>query len=117
MTAGTVPLLASVQRFLGRQHGLYINGGWRPSTSSQTLTVFNPANGQPIAVTPDASAEDVDQAVQSAHRAFVSGVWARRAPAEAEAAPLRAVRGLASVRRPMHCRPMARSHPGRRASN
>lgn len=38
MTAGTVPLLASVQRFLGRQHGLYINGGWRPSTSSQTLT-------------------------------------------------------------------------------
>ena len=89
MTAGTVPLLASVQRFLGRQHGLYINGGWRPSTSSQTLTVFNPANGQPIAVTPDASAEDVDQAVQSAHRAFVSGVWARRAPAERERTLLR----------------------------
>jgi len=89
MTAGTVPLLASVQRFLGRQHGLYINGGWRPSTSSQTLTVFNPANGQPIAVTPDASAEDVDQAVQSAHRAFVSGVWARRAPAERERILLR----------------------------
>lgn len=89
MTADTVVTLASVNSFLGRQHGLYIDGGWRPSTSSSTLTVFNPATGQPIAATPDASFADVDQAVTSAHKAFTSGVWSRRSPAERERILLR----------------------------
>ncbi|NER62146.1 aldehyde dehydrogenase family protein [Pseudomonas sp. MAFF212428] len=89
MTASTVSMLASVHSFLNRQHGLYINGGWRPSSSATTLTVFNPATGQAIASTPDASQHDVDQAVQSAHQAFVSGVWSRRAPAERERILLR----------------------------
>ncbi|MBV6289876.1 aldehyde dehydrogenase family protein [Pseudomonas aegrilactucae] len=89
MTASTVSMLASVHSFLNRQHGLYINGGWRPSSCATTLTVFNPATGQAIASTPDASQHDVDQAVQSAHQAFVSGVWSRRAPAERERILLR----------------------------
>lgn len=51
MTAGTVATLASVNSFLCRRHGLYIDGGWKASTSSSTLTVFNPATGQAIAAT------------------------------------------------------------------
>jgi hypothetical protein len=76
MSTAQVALLASVQQFLDRQHGLYIDGHQQASQSEQRLTVWNPATGQAIASTADANAADVDRAVMSAWRAFVARSWA-----------------------------------------
>src|SRR5690606_30680171 len=67
----------------------YIDGQWQSSQSAARLPVYNPADGRQIATTADASAGDVDRAVQSAHRAFRDGVWSRRLPAERERILLR----------------------------
>lgn len=84
MSANTVAVLESVQRFLARHHGLYINGSWQPSESSSRLSVFNPADGLQISSSADANEADVDKAVASAWRAFTSGVWANMLPAARE---------------------------------
>lgn len=80
MSTSQVALLASVQQFLDRQHGLYLDGTQQAAESEQRLTVWNPATGQAIASTADANAADVDRAVMSAWRAFVSRSWAGRTP-------------------------------------
>ena len=85
MSSQIVRPLDSVSAFLKRQHGLYIDGGWVAARGQGTLPVFNPATGEQIATTADADEADVDQAVQSAHQAFISGVWSRRLPATSEA--------------------------------
>ena len=89
MSTAQVALLASVQQFLDRQHGLYIDGTQQASQSEQRLTVWNPATGQAIASTADANAADVDRAVMSAWRAFVARSWAGRTPADRERILLR----------------------------
>ncbi|SQC93546.1 Phenylacetaldehyde dehydrogenase [Cedecea neteri] len=80
----TVSVLGNVRQFLQRSHGLYIDGGWQASDSEERLPVFNPADGQQISSSADASAADVDRAVTSAWRAFSSGVWANMLPAGAK---------------------------------
>ena len=89
MASQTVRPLDSVTAFLGRQHGLYIDGAWVAARGEGSLPVYNPATGTQIAATADADASDVDRAVQSAHKAFTSGVWSRRLPAERERILLR----------------------------
>ncbi|MFB3917732.1 MAG: CoA-acylating methylmalonate-semialdehyde dehydrogenase [Terriglobales bacterium] len=49
---------------------LLIDGGWRLSVAKQSEPVFNPANGSVLARVPICGAEEVDAAVQAAHRAF-----------------------------------------------
>ncbi|MCZ5895619.1 aldehyde dehydrogenase family protein, partial [Escherichia coli] len=56
--------------------------------TSRMLSV-DPATGQEIASTADANEADVDNAVMSAWRAFVSRRWAGRLPAERERILLR----------------------------
>ncbi|AJZ89682.1 Phenylacetaldehyde dehydrogenase [Beauveria bassiana D1-5] len=85
----TVSVLGSVRQFLQRSHGLYIDGRWQTSDSETRLPVFNPADGQQISSSADASASDVDRAVTSAWRAFSSGVWANMLPAGRERILLR----------------------------
>ncbi|NIG73587.1 aldehyde dehydrogenase family protein [Cedecea neteri] len=85
----TVSVLGSVRQFLQRSHGLYIDGRWQTSDSEGRLPVFNPADGQQISSSADASASDVDRAVTSAWRAFSSGVWANMLPAGRERILLR----------------------------
>lgn len=89
MSTSEVALLASVQQFLDRQHGLYLDGAQQAAEGEKRLTVWNPATGQAIASTADASAADVDRAVMSAWRAFVSRSWAGRTPADRERILLR----------------------------
>jgi gamma-glutamyl-gamma-aminobutyraldehyde dehydrogenase len=60
----------------------FIDGQYRPALSGKTFATINPATGQAIAQIAACDAEDVDVAVSSARRAFESGVWSRRAPAE-----------------------------------
>ncbi|WP_395490926.1 aldehyde dehydrogenase family protein [Cedecea davisae] len=85
----TVSVLGNVRQFLQRSHGLYIDGRWQESDSASRLAVYNPADGQQISSSADASAEDVDRAVTSAWRAFSSGVWANMLPAGRERILLR----------------------------
>ncbi|WP_227317251.1 aldehyde dehydrogenase family protein [Cedecea davisae] len=85
----TVSVLGNVRQFLQRSHGLYIDGRWQESDSASRLAVYNPADGQQISSSADASAADVDRAVTSAWRAFSGGVWANMLPASRERILLR----------------------------
>jgi aldehyde dehydrogenase (NAD+)/betaine-aldehyde dehydrogenase len=57
-----------------RRFQQYIDGAFEDGSAS--FESVNPATGQPWAVMPAASAEDVDRAVQAAHRAFLAPEWA-----------------------------------------
>lgn len=56
---------------------LYIDGKFRSSRSGHTFTTLNPATESALAEVPEATAEDVDEAVMSARRAFEKGEWPR----------------------------------------
>lgn len=75
-----VPLLASVQAFLQRPHGLFLHGRAQPAGGQNTLPVVNPADGQTLAQVGQASAADIDAAVQSANEGF--NAWKAAAPAQ-----------------------------------
>lgn len=89
MNHNRVVTLDSVKIFLKRSHGLYIDGGWVIAQSTSTLPVYDPSTGLQIASTADANEYDVERAVTSAHKAFLSGIWSRRLPAERERILLR----------------------------
>ncbi|QIB03228.1 aldehyde dehydrogenase family protein [Pseudomonas fluorescens] len=74
-----IALLPQVQAFLDRHHAQFIDGGYVESQGSQTLNVVNPATGQVIAQVSDATASDIDVAVQSSRRGFEQ--WSQTAPA------------------------------------
>ncbi|MFH8491697.1 aldehyde dehydrogenase family protein [Streptomyces longisporoflavus] len=60
--------------------GMYIGGAWRPAAGTDTITVLNPADEQPVGEVPAGTAEDVDTAVRAAREAFPA--WAATPPAE-----------------------------------
>ncbi len=55
---------------------LLINGEWRDASTGKTMPVVNPATEEVIAEVANASADDVDAAVQSARAAF-DGPWSK----------------------------------------
>ncbi|MDH2433407.1 aldehyde dehydrogenase [Pokkaliibacter sp. MBI-7] len=57
------------------QFQMCIDGQWLPARSGQTFRSFDPSTAEPWAELPDASADDVDLAVQAAQRAFDSPAW------------------------------------------
>ena len=61
------------------EHGLYIDGAWRPSHSGKTFAVRNPATGEVIARCADGGRAETTDAIDAAHRAFPA--WSRL-PAE-----------------------------------
>ena len=60
---------ANVASFLRRPGRLLIGGEWLQSTSQVRIPVVDPATGAEIATVPDASAADVDKAVERARTA------------------------------------------------
>ncbi|MFF1378174.1 aldehyde dehydrogenase family protein [Streptomyces sp. NPDC058308] len=58
--------------------GMYIDGAWRPAAGTDSITVLNPADEQPVGQVPAGTAEDVDAAVRAA-RAALPG-WAATPP-------------------------------------
>src|ERR1700733_13262701 len=54
---------------------LFIDGEFVDAASGNTMDIINPATGAVIGNLAAASKEDVDRAVESAHRTFESGVW------------------------------------------
>jgi succinate-semialdehyde dehydrogenase / glutarate-semialdehyde dehydrogenase len=74
-------LQASEQAVLDRiPSGLYIGGTWRPASGGGTLTVEDPATGEPLAEVADATPEDALAALGAA--ADTQSEWAATAPRE-----------------------------------
>ena len=73
MTAS--PVAASTVQF-NPEARLYIDGRLRESSTGKTADNINPANEEVLGVTTDASAQDMDEAIAAARRAFDSTDWA-----------------------------------------
>jgi aldehyde dehydrogenase (NAD+) len=72
---------SAVETFLSKDpHRLFIGGEWLPSRTAQTFQTLDPGSGSVLGTVYDAGAEDVDQAVQTARRAFRSSGWAQLTP-------------------------------------
>lgn len=65
--------------------GCFIDGAFVPAASGKTFTDINPANGEALVEVARGDEEDINRAVAAARRAFDSGSWSRRAPAERKA--------------------------------
>ena len=65
-----------------RTYKMLIDGEWAEASDGGLFDSINPANGQVWSRIPEATAEDVDRAVQAAHRAFLSGAWSGITPSE-----------------------------------
>ena len=52
------------------RYGLLINNEWVPASDGAEFNVYNPANGEQIAVCAEATQADVDKAVAAATEAF-----------------------------------------------
>ncbi len=83
ITANTFTLGADAQRMIDPA-GCYIDGRWESGEGAGT-TKLNPTTGQPLGSFRSASHDQVDRAVQAAHRAHADGVWRSVDPAERSA--------------------------------
>ena len=64
-----------------KEYKMFINGEWVDSDTKKTFETLNPENNKPWAIVPEASANDVDKAVQAAQEAF-EGEWSKLLPRE-----------------------------------
>ena len=60
----------------------FIGGEWVPPAGTGTVDVVNPATEEPAGRVPDATAADIDRAVDAARRAFDEGPWPRMSASE-----------------------------------
>lgn len=59
---------------------MYIGGKWVDASPDRSLDSLNPYTQQVWAAVPDASAKDVDAAINAARNAFESGPWSQTTP-------------------------------------
>ena len=62
-----------------KNYKMFIDGEWLDSETRKTFETLNPENNKPWAIVPEASAKDVDKAVQAAQKAF-EGEWPKLLP-------------------------------------
>jgi aldehyde dehydrogenase (NAD+) len=60
----------------------FIDGRWRPAPDGRTVDVVCPGDGRTFARIARGTAQDVDDAVQAARRAFEEGPWSRMTATE-----------------------------------
>ena len=82
MSHAVVQLKEKVEKFLQGTKKLYINGQFVESKSGKTFNSYNPATGEVLATVYEAQAEDIDEAVKAARKAFDEGPWSKMNPAE-----------------------------------
>ena len=58
-----------------KQYKMLIDGEWVGASDGAAFESVNPTNGKVWATIPEATAQDVDRAVQAADRAFNQGAW------------------------------------------
>jgi betaine-aldehyde dehydrogenase len=68
---------------------LWIDGQWQDSRGGGRRAIENPATGETVAEVSEATAQDVDAAVQAAHTAFYDGRWSKKTPSERSLALLK----------------------------
>jgi len=61
---------------------MLIDGAWVDAADGGAFDSVNPATGQVWSRVPEATEEDVDRAVRSAHEAFLNGPWSKMTPTE-----------------------------------
>lgn len=66
----TTPIKSYGEREIVLKTGLFINNEFRPSKYESVMTTPNPATGEDLATISSATAEDVDDAVAAARKAF-----------------------------------------------
>ena len=64
-----------------KHYKMFIDGEWVESENKKTFETLNPENNKPWAVVPEASANDVNKAVNAAQKAF-EGDWPKLLPKE-----------------------------------
>ena len=64
-----------------KEYKMYINGSWVDAEGKKTFKSLNPENNEPWAIVPEASAKDVNKAVDAAQKAF-EGEWPKLLPRE-----------------------------------
>lgn len=79
-------ILANVETFLKQPLASFIDGKMKESTGQPTMDVFNPATGEPLTQVNICQIEDLNQAVENAHAAFVDQRWSGMRPADREKA-------------------------------
>ena len=57
-----------------KEYKMFINGQWTGAENKKTFETLNPENNEPWATVPEASEEDVNNAVVAAQKAF-EGEW------------------------------------------
>ena len=62
------------------KYQLFIDGKWKDASDGKTFDVFSPATGEKLAECAEATRQDVDEAVQSAWKAFAT--WKKTSPKE-----------------------------------
>lgn len=82
MSQAIVNLKEKVEKFLQGKKRLYINGEFVESKSQKTFDTYNPATGETLATVCEARAEDIDQAVRAAKKAFDEGPWSKMSAAQ-----------------------------------
>ena len=65
-----------------KKYQMYINGSYVDPVSGDWLESYNPYTGKPWALIPRGNAEDVNRAVEAAHKAFTSGPWPTMIPSQ-----------------------------------
>lgn len=82
----TIPIDSRVDpktaEFFAQTHRMLIDGKFVGAASGKTFPVYNPATGEVVTHVPEAEAQDVDQAVRAARRAFDDSAWSRMTPSE-----------------------------------
>lgn len=68
------------QGFLSASQGLWIGGESVPAASGETFPTMDPYTDEPICEVPQAGADDVTRAVDSARKAFDAGTWSEIDP-------------------------------------
>ncbi len=75
-------LTATKQAAKNKTLKMLIDGKWVSAARNSTRAIVNPATEEVIAEVPEASPLEVGQAVAAAKKAFESGVWSGKSPAE-----------------------------------
>jgi len=63
-----------------QRYQMFIDGKWADASDGRTFTSMNPSTGDDWSEIPEATAADVNRAVEAAHRAFTQGEWAAALP-------------------------------------
>ena len=63
-----------------QHYQMFIDGKWVDAADGRTFTSMNPSTGDDWSEIPEATAADVNRAVEAAHRAFTQGEWATALP-------------------------------------